>query len=183
MGEVTLTSAFIPSALVSSQSLTRSFIMSKSLALAFATAVTGEEAQFMNSAVNGGAVVTVNQKTGASGSIGYLLAYGDKASRNGEAARRYYGFLAAGNYRPVLMDIITAMVPKANQDWILAGVPTGGARISQETTVGILRQIKSVYDAKRNKEGQPVELKGKKADYMAFIENVLRQAEPETIEA
>ena len=157
--------------------------MSKSLALAFSAAVTGEEAQFMNSAVNGGAAITVNQKTGASGSIGYLLAYGDKASRNNESARRYYGFLASGNYRPVLMDIITAMVPKSNVDWIMAGVPSGNARISQETTVGILRQIKSVYDTKRTKDGKPVELKGKKADYMAFIENVLRQAAPETIEA
>jgi len=159
------------------------FIMSKSLALAFATAMTGTDAAKFIEYTNSGGLVTVNQKTGAMGSIGYLLAYGDKASRNDDAARRYYGFLSAGNYRPVLMDIITAMVPKANQDWILAGVPSGNARISKDTTVGILRQIKSVYDAKRTKDGQPVELKGKKADYMAFIENVLRQAEPETIEA
>ena len=157
--------------------------MSKSLALAFSSVYTGADAAKFIEHVNGGGSLTVNQKTGASGSIGYLLAYGDKASRNMESARRYYGFLAAGNYRPVLMDIITAMVPKANVDWIMAGVPTGNARISQETTVGILRQIKSVYDAKRTKDGNPVELKGKKADYMAFIENVLRQAAPETIEA
>lgn len=157
--------------------------MSKSLALAFSAVYTGQEALESIERVNSGGSLTVNHKTGASGSIGYLLAYGDKASRNNESARRYYGFLASGNYRPVLMDIITAMVPKSNVDWIMAAVPAGNARISQETTVGILRQIKMVYDSKRTKDGQPVELKGKKADYMAFIENVLRQAAPETIEA
>jgi hypothetical protein len=156
--------------------------MSKSLALAFLSTYNSEGALAVIDSVNSGGSITVSSKTGASGSLGYLLSYGDRASQRDHSARVYYGFLASGNYRPVLMDIVEAMVPKANKDWILASIPTGG-RISKESLVGILRQVKTVYDNKRTKDGLPVELKGKKADYMAFINRVLEQAEPATIDA
>lgn len=156
--------------------------MSKSLALAFMSTYNSDSALTVIDNVNSGGSITVSSKTGASGSLGYLLSYGDRASQRDHSARVYYGFLASGNYRPVLMDIVEAMVPKTNKDWILASIPSRGL-IGKDTLVGVLRQVKTVYDNKRNKAGEPVELKGKKADYMAFIVKVLEQAEPATIDA
>lgn len=157
--------------------------MSKSLALAFAEiANPAHSAELVAHAKSGGSL-TNNQKTGRTGSEAMLIAHGDKSSRVKYGSDMYFQYLASGMYRPVVTDIVNNLVPKAQIDWIMASIPAKGP-ISKDTLVGLCRQVKMVYDAKVNKAGEPVTLKGIKADCMALVNLVVRQtAAKDTIEA
>lgn len=105
-------------------------------------------------------VVTFNAK-GKSGSFARAIAFAGREARHQLAAGMMYQWLSNGNYRPVLNDIVDTLVPKAQQDWIRATMPASGMP-SKDTLAGVCRQVKAVYDTKRNKAGEPIVLKGEK---------------------
>jgi hypothetical protein len=74
------------------------------------------------------------------------------------------------------------LIPKANLDWVAAGIPSTGA-VNKEVLVNLCKQVKSVYDAKRTKNGDPVVLKGEKAFVFGFVSAIVADTTSEVVEA
>jgi hypothetical protein len=115
--------------------------------------------------------VTFNAK-GKSGSFARAIAFAGREARHQLAAGMMYNWLQNGNYRPVLNDIVDTLVPKAQQDWIRASVPSSGMP-SKDTLAGVCRQVKAVYENKRNKNGDPVVLKGEKLFMFGIVSEIV----------
>lgn len=169
MGEMTLTSALILVHWYQVNHLLE-FIMSQSLAL---SVINNAEA---------GNLVTFNAK-GKQGSFARAIAFASRDTRNMLASGLMLKHLQNGQYRPVVNDILTCgLIPKANIDWVKAGIPETGP-INKETLVNLCRQVKSVYDNKRTKDGEPVTLKGEKAFMFGFVQAIVNDQATDTIEA
>jgi hypothetical protein len=126
--------------------------------------------------------VTFNAK-GKTGSFARAIAYASRETRQSLGRGMMEHWLQNGNYRPVLNDIIEVLVPKAQQDWIRASVPSSGMP-SRDTLVGVSRQVQTVYENKRNKNGEPVVLKGEKLFMYNLVREIVAEFEPaDVIEA
>jgi hypothetical protein len=132
-------------------------------------------------AANGG-LVTMNAK-GKSGSFARAIAFASRESRQNLSAGLMLKQLQNGQYRPLVNDILTCgLIPKANLDWVAAGIPSAGA-VNKETLVNLCRQVKGVYDNKRTKNGDPVVLKGEKAFVMGFVSAIVADQAAEVVNA
>ena len=126
--------------------------------------------------------VTFNSK-GKTGSFARAIAFAGREARHQLAAGMMYQWLLNGNYRPVLNDIVDTLVPKAQQDWIRASIPATGMP-NRDTLIGVCRQVKTVYDNKRNKNGEPVTLKGEKLFMFSIVSEIVEDSAPaDVIEA
>jgi hypothetical protein len=135
----------------------------------------------INNAESGG-LVTMNAR-GKSGSFERAIAFGSRESRHNLAAGRMLKQLQNGQYRPMVNDILTCgLIPKANLDWVAASIPTTGP-VNKDTLIGLCRQVKTVYDNKRTKNGDPVMLKGEKAFIMGFVQAIVADTTETTIDA
>lgn len=91
--------------------------------------------------------------------------------------------LQNGQYRPMVTDILTCgIIPKANLDWVAASIPATGP-INKDMLVGLCKQVKSVYDNKRTKNGDPIVLKGEKAFVFGFVQAIVADVTETTVEA
>jgi hypothetical protein len=134
-----------------------------------------------DNASNGGAV-TMNAK-GKSGSFSRAIAFASREVRSNIAAGMMLKQLQNGQYRPLVTDILSCgLIPKANLDWVSASIPSTGP-INKDTLIGLCRQVKSVYDNKRTKNGDPVALKGEKAFVFGFIQAIVADVAETTIDA
>ncbi len=132
-------------------------------------------------AANGG-LVTMNAK-GKSGSFARAIAFASREARQNLSAGLMLKQLQNGQYRPLVNDILTCgLIPKANLDWVSAGIPSAGA-VNKETLVNLCRQVKGVYDNKRTKNGDPVVLKGEKAFVMGFVSAIVADQAAEVVNA
>ena len=129
-----------------------------------------------------GNLVTFNGK-GKQGSFARAVAFASREARHNIGYGMMYSWLKNGNYRPVLNDIVECLVPKAQQDWIRASIPATGMP-SRDTLIGVCRQVKTVYDNKRNKNGEPVTLKGEKLFMFNIVSEIVKDSVPaDVIEA
>lgn len=134
-----------------------------------------------DNAANGG-LVTMNAK-GKSGSFSRAIAFASREVRSNIAAGMMLKQLQNGQYRPLVTDILSCgIIPKANLDWVSASIPSTGP-INKDTLIGLCRQVKSVYDNKRTKNGDPVALKGEKAFVFGFIQAIVADVAETTIDA
>lgn len=137
--------------------------------------------QIYEHAANGG-LVTMNAK-GKSGSFARAIAFASREARHNLSAGLMLKQLQNGQYRPLVNDILTCgLIPKANLDWVAAGIPASGA-VNKDTLVGLCRQVKQVYDNKRTKNGDPVVLKGEKAFVMNFVAAIVADQDAAIVEA
>jgi hypothetical protein len=133
-----------------------------------------------NNAANGG-LVTMSAKK--SGSFARAIAFGNREARTNLAAGMMVSQLKNGQYRPMVTDILTCgLIPKANLDWVSASIPATGP-VNKEMLIGLCKQVKTVYDNKRNKNGEPVVLKGEKAFVFNFIKAIVADVAEVTIDA
>ena len=129
-----------------------------------------------------GGLVTMNAK-GKAGTFARAIAFGNREARTNLAAGLMLKQLQNGQYRPLVNDILTCgLIPKANLDWVAAGIPSTGA-VNKEVLVNLCKQVKSVYDAKRTKNGDPVVLKGEKAFVFGFVSAIVADVTETTIDA
>lgn len=129
-----------------------------------------------------GGLVTMNAK-GKAGTFARAIAFGNREARTNLAAGLMLKQLQNGQYRPLVNDILTCgLIPKANLDWVAAGIPTTGA-VNKEVLVNLCKQVKQVYDAKRTKTGDAVVLKGEKAFVFGFIAAIVADTTSEVVEA
>lgn len=133
-----------------------------------------------NNAANGGLVSMSAKK---SGSFARAIAFGNREARSNIAAGMMVSQLQNGQYRPMVTDILTCgIIPKANLDWVAASIPATGP-INKDMLVGLCKQVKSVYDNKRTKNGDPIVLKGEKAFVFGFIQAIVADVTETTIDA
>ena len=129
-----------------------------------------------------GGLVTMTAK-GKVGTFARAIAFGNREARTNLAAGLMLKQLQNGQYRPLVTDILTCgLIPKANLDWVAAGIPTQGA-VSKEVLTNLCRQVKQVYDAKRTKNGDAVVLKGEKAFVFGFVSAIVADTTNEVVEA
>lgn len=129
-----------------------------------------------------GNLVTMNAK-GKVGSFERAIAFGNREVRTNLAAGRMLKQLQNGQYRPLVNDILTCgLVPKANVPWVAAGIPESGG-VSKDVLINLCKQVKSVYDAKRDKNGNEVTLKGEKAFVFGFVSAIVADSTHTTIDA
>lgn len=134
-----------------------------------------------NNAATGGAV-TMNAK-GKSGSFARAIAFASREARHNLSAGMMLDQLRNGQYRPLVTDILSCgLIPKANLDWVSASIPATGP-INKDTLVGLCKQVKTVYDNKKTKAGEPVQLKGEKAFVFNFIQAIVADVTETTIDA
>jgi hypothetical protein len=135
----------------------------------------------IDNAQNGG-LVTMNAK-GKAGTFARAIAFGNREARSNLAAGLMLKQLQNGQYRPLVNDILTCgLIPKANLDWVAAGIPSTGA-VNKEVLVNLCKQVKGVYDTKKTKNGDPVVLKGEKAFVFGFVSAIVADVTETTIEA
>lgn len=133
-----------------------------------------------NNAANGGLVSMSAKK---SGSFARAIAFGNREARSNIAAGMMVSQLQNGQYRPMVTDILTCgIIPKANLDWVAASIPATGP-INKDMLVGLCKQVKSVYDNKRTKNGDPIVLKGEKAFVFGFVQAIVADVTETTVEA
>lgn len=129
-----------------------------------------------------GGLVTMNAK-GKAGTFARAIAFGNREARTNLAAGLMLKQLQNGQYRPLVNDILTCgLIPKANLDWVAAGIPSTGA-VNKEVLVNLCKQVKSVYDTKKTKNGDPVTLKGEKAFVFGFVSAIVADVTETTIDA
>jgi hypothetical protein len=134
-----------------------------------------------SNAAKGGAV-TMNAK-GKSGSFARAIAFASREARHNLSAGMMLDQLRNGQYRPLVTDILSCgLIPKANLDWVSASIPATGP-INKDTLVGLCKQVKQVYDNKKTKAGEPVQLKGEKAFVFNFIKAIVADVTETTIDA
>jgi hypothetical protein len=134
-----------------------------------------------SNAANGG-MVTMNAK-GKSGSFARAIAFASREARQNLSAGMMLSQLQNGQYRPLVADILSCgLIPKANLDWVSASIPATGP-VNKETLIGLCRQVKTVYDNKKSKNGDPVVLKGEKAFVMGFVQAIVADVAEVTIDA
>lgn len=135
----------------------------------------------IDNAQNGG-LVTMNAK-GKTGSFSRAIAFASREARQNLAAGLMLKQLQNGQYRPLVNDILTCgLIPKANLDWVSASIPATGA-VNKDTLIGLCKQVKTVYDNKRTKNGDPVTLKGEKAFIMGFVAAIVSDTTETTVDA
>ena len=129
-----------------------------------------------------GGLVTMNAK-GKAGTFARAIAFGNREARTNLAAGLMLKQLQNGQYRPLVTDILTCgLIPKANLDWVAASIPTSGA-VTKEVLVNLCKQVKTVYDTKRTKNGDAVVLKGEKAFVFGFVSAIVADMTNEVVEA
>jgi hypothetical protein len=149
--------------------------------LKMSTQITLQDMQLSvyNNANNGG-LVTMSAKK--SGSFARAIAFGNREARTNLAAGMMVSQLQNGQYRPMVTDILTCgLIPKANLDWVSASIPATGP-INKDTLIGLCKQVKQVYDLKRDKKGDPIVLKGEKKFVFEFIQAIVADVTETTIE-
>lgn len=134
-----------------------------------------------DNAANGG-LVTMNAK-GKSGSFARAIAFASREARQNLSAGMMLKQLQNGQYRPLVADILSCgLIPKANIDWVSASIPQSGP-VNRDTLIGLCKQVKTVYDNKRTKSGDPVTLKGEKAFVMGFVQAIVADVASTTVDA
>ena len=129
-----------------------------------------------------GNLVTFNAK-GKTGSFARAIAFANRETRNMLASGMMLKYLQNGQYLPIVNDILTCgLIPKANIDWVRAGIPETGP-VAKDTLVNLCRQVKNVIDNKRTKAGEPIVLKGEKLFMFGFVSAIVSDQASDTIEA
>lgn len=124
----------------------------------------------------GTAVVALSSKKPEKvGSFARAIAFADRQSRFDLASRQYAVWLANGQYRPLVNDVIDVMLGKEGKA-IFSGM-VGSGPISKDRFVDVCRSIKAVTDAKGK------EVKGQKAFFYGLIVRVLEVIDGATVEA
>lgn len=129
----------------------------------------------MNNAIamfEGSTSVVLNEKTGKTGSFARAMAFASREIRQGLGHAMYAKWLANGQYRPIVDDILSCgLVPKSAVPFVSGLVPTNGA-IKKESLQGLCLAVEYAVRNKRNKDGEPVIPKGQKAFVYGVVQRI-----------
>jgi hypothetical protein len=107
--------------------------------------------------------VVLSEKTGKTGSFARALAFATREVRQGLGQAMYAKWLASGQYRPIVNDILSCgLVPKSALSYVSGLIPESGA-VRKEQLIGLCLAVEYATRNKRNKAGEQVIPKGQKA--------------------
>lgn len=125
--------------------------------------------------VDGSVQVSVSSKKPEKrASFAYAVAFADSASRKDQALAIYANQLRNGQYRPLMGDIVSVLVPKAAQSWVMASLPQQGP-VSKEAFAQLCIKIDAAVRADAAKKEKPVGdyLKGSKAFMFGIVSHIV----------
>ena len=125
-----------------------------------------------------GSMVTMNAK-GAQGTFARAIAFASRDVRMAMGQALYAKWLANGQYRPIVNDILSCgLVSKAAVPYVAGLVPTNGS-ISKDAFVGLCKAVVSAVQAK----GADKAPKGQKGFVYEVIRRIVEASEATTVEA
>jgi hypothetical protein len=117
----------------------------------------------------------VIDKKGNTGSLALAVAFAGREARQEFGQMMYANWLANGQFRPVVNDILSCgLVPKSALPFVAGLVPATGS-VSKEALMGLCNAVSSAVAAKGK------ELKGRKAYVFGIVDRISRGAQPSTI--
>lgn len=119
----------------------------------------------------------VIDKKGNTGSLALAVAFAGREARQEFGQMMYANWLANGQFRPVVNDILSCgLVPKSALPFVAGLVPATGS-VSKDALFGLCNAVAAAVNAKGTT------LKGKKAYVFGVVDRIARGAQPSTIEA
>jgi hypothetical protein len=135
--------------------------------------------QIMSNAVavfNGSRSLVIDKK-GNTGSLALAVAFAGREARQEFGQMMYANWLATGQFRPVVNDILSCgLVPKSALPFVAGLVPKDG-QVSKEALMGLCNAVSAAVNAK---EAKP---KGRKAYVFGIVDRIARGAQPCTVDA
>jgi len=126
--------------------------------------------------IDNGTSIVLSSKTGKTGSFARAVAFADRQTRMDMGHAMYAKWLANGQYRPLVNDILDTLVPKSAAPFIGGLVPQTGA-VSKDQLIGLCLAVNNAVVTKGK------ELKGQKGFVYGIVQRIAEQGTPETIEA
>jgi hypothetical protein len=125
---------------------------------------------------NGSRSLVIDKK-GNTGSLALAVAFAGREARAEYGQMLYANWLATGQFRPVVNDILSCgLVPKSALPFVAGLVPKEG-QVSKEALMGLCSAVSAAIAAKGT---QP---KGRKAYVFGIVDRIARGAQPCTVEA
>lgn len=119
----------------------------------------------------------VIDKKGNTGSLALAVAFAGREARQEFGQMMYANWLANGQFRPVVNDILSCgLVPKSALPFVAGLVPATGS-VSKEALLGLCNAVSAAVNAKGTTP------KGKKAYVFGIVDRISRGAQPCTVEA
>jgi hypothetical protein len=119
----------------------------------------------------------VIDKKGNTGSLALAVAFAGREARQEFGQMMYANWLANGQFRPVVNDILSCgLVPKSALPFVAGLVPATGS-VSKEALLGLCNAVSAAVNAKGTMP------KGKKAYVFGIVDRISRGAQPCTVEA
>ena len=88
----------------------------------------------------------------------------------------YVKWLADGQYRPLVNDVIDVLVPKSAQPYVVGLVPSTGP-IPKEAFIALCGAVVRAVESKGK------EVKGQKSFVYEFVRRIVEASKPDTVEA
>ena len=119
----------------------------------------------------------VIDKKGNTGSLALAVAFAGREARQEFGQMMYANWLANGQFRPVVNDILSCgLVPKSALPFVAGLVPATGS-VSKDALFGLCNAVAAAVNAKGTT------LKGKRAYVFGVVDRIARGAQPSTINA
>lgn len=120
----------------------------------------------------GNTAVVMNSKTGKTGSFARAIAFATREARMNLSLAVYAKWLENAQYRPIVNDILdSGLVAKAAVPYV-AGFVSESGPVSKDAMINLCRNVDHAVRNKRNKDGEPVQLKGQKAFLYGIVQRL-----------
>jgi hypothetical protein len=120
--------------------------------------------------VEGHGQVVLSTKTGKTGSFARAIAFASRDTRMAMGQALYAKWLANGQYRPLVEDILNCgLVAKAAVPYLQVALPPAGP-VSKEMLMTLCQQVAHAVNSKGK------EIKGQKAFVFGIVERIANQA-------
>lgn len=119
----------------------------------------------INTLVEGNGRIVLSAKTGKTGSFARAIAFASRDTRLAMGQALYVKWLANGQFRPLVQDVIDVLVPKSAQPFVTGLVPAVGP-IPKPALVALCSAVVNAVESKGK------ELKGQKSFVYEFVRRI-----------
>lgn len=129
-----------------------------------------------------GSLMTLNDK-GKVGTFARAIAFANRDTRMKLGQMLHAKWLANGQYRPLVDDILTCgIVPKSAVPFVAGLVPTNGP-VRKEQLQNLCASVAYYADNVRTKDGERKEFKGERAFVLELVRRIAQDSANQVVEA